>query len=184
MAKQPKKFDHLMIDLETMGNKSYSSIISIAALEFDINTGNTGKEFYKAVSLESCMVNGLLPNADTIMWWMQQNEEARLELVNAEKVSIYEALLDFAGLFSKQDYQVWGNSARFDLGLLENAFHGLHMDIPWKFYNERCVRTLAAFKPDIKKKICDEHVGVAHNALHDCYKQVAYCSTIWNTLNK
>ena len=36
-------FSHLMLDLETMGTKSNSAIISIGAVEFDILTGKTGK---------------------------------------------------------------------------------------------------------------------------------------------
>ena len=32
-------FGHLMLDIETMGNESFSSIVSIGALEFDIETG-------------------------------------------------------------------------------------------------------------------------------------------------
>ena len=29
-------FQHLMLDIETMGNESFSSIVSIGAVEFDI----------------------------------------------------------------------------------------------------------------------------------------------------
>ncbi len=36
-------FGHLMLDIETMGTESFSSIVSIGALEFDIETGKTGK---------------------------------------------------------------------------------------------------------------------------------------------
>ncbi len=48
-------FGHLMLDIETMGNESFSSIVSIGALEFNIETGKTGKEFYVNVDLQSCM---------------------------------------------------------------------------------------------------------------------------------
>lgn len=37
-------FHHLMLDIETMGNESFSSIVSIGALEFNIETGELGKE--------------------------------------------------------------------------------------------------------------------------------------------
>ena len=42
---------HIMIDLETMGNKSYSAIVSIGAVKFDIKTGETGETFYRNVNL-------------------------------------------------------------------------------------------------------------------------------------
>lgn len=75
-------FGHLMLDIETMGNESFSSIVSIGALEFDIETGKTGKEFYVNVDLQSCMDLGLIVNASTIMWWLNQNEQARKDLTD------------------------------------------------------------------------------------------------------
>lgn len=178
---EENKFTDLMVDIETMGNQSFSSIISIAALEFNLETGKTGKEFHMNISLESNMELGLNPNPDTIMWWLQQNEQARIDLATSFKVTINEALMKFRDFCSKE-YNVWGNSARFDLGLLQNAYNRLLINIPWDFRKERCVRTLVSFAPDIKVNY--SYTGTAHNALADCYNQVGYCSTIWNSLNR
>jgi len=38
-----KKMDNIMVDIETLGNKSNSVILSIAAVYFDLQTGKTGK---------------------------------------------------------------------------------------------------------------------------------------------
>jgi DNA polymerase III epsilon subunit-like protein len=174
-------FGHLMLDIETMGNESFSSIISIGALEFNINTGKTGKEFYTNVDLQSCLDYGLTVNASTIMWWMQQSEQARKDFVEKTPLRIEEALLDFCQ-FCNKEYQVWGNSARFDCGILQNAYNKLDIPIPWDFRKERCVRTLVSLNPEIKENF--PSVGTAHNALSDCYYQVGYCSLIWQSLNK
>lgn len=69
--------NHLMIDLETMGNKPNAPIVSIGAVFFEPSTGELGEEFYRVVSLKSSMDGGAVPDPDTIMWWMQQSEEAR-----------------------------------------------------------------------------------------------------------
>lgn len=69
--------NHLMIDLETMGNKPSAPIVSIGAVIFDPSTGEFGPDFYRVVSLKSSVDGGAVPDADTIMWWMQQSEEAR-----------------------------------------------------------------------------------------------------------
>lgn len=175
------EYKHLMVDIETMGNKSYSSIISIGAVEFNIEDASTGKEFYKRISLESCEQIGLKTDVSTILWWMQQNEQARAEFVdttNQENIGL--VLLEF-DKFCNMDYQIWGNSARFDLGLLQNAYNIHGVEIPWNFRNERCVRTLVSFKPEIKDNFV--YNGVEHNALADCYKQIGYCSEIWNNLH-
>lgn len=174
------KFEHLMLDLETMGDQSFSSILSIGALEFDINTGETGKEFYINIDLQSCIDLGLTINANTVMWWLQQNDQARKDLVEKTRVSIEYALLEFAK-FCNKGYQIWANSPRFDCGILQNAYDKANIPIPWDFRKERCVRTLVSFKPEIKNNF--EYDGVLHNALSDCYYQAKCCSLIWQTLN-
>jgi hypothetical protein len=174
-----KTYKHLMIDLETMGNDSFSSVISLGAIEFDIDTAETGKSFYANISLQSCLDAGLIVNASTIMWWMMQNEQARKDLVQTPSISIQEALIQFSA-FCNKDYEVWGNSARFDCGLLQNAYQKIGMDTPWDFRKERCVRTLVSFNPEIKKNF--PMSGTSHNALSDCIFQVGYCSAIWNSM--
>ena len=174
-------FNHLMVDLETMGTKSNSAIISIGAVEFNIQTGETGREFYRNIFLQSCIETGLQVDAATIMWWMRQNDDARNSLIEIPSFSIQQALIDFKE-FCNKDYQIWGNSARFDLGLLENAYDKISISIPWKFKQERCLRTLVSFNPEIKHSI--EFEGTAHNALDDCYHQIKYCHLTWVSLGK
>jgi DNA polymerase III epsilon subunit-like protein len=72
-----KHLGNLMLDLETMGNAQNSAIVSIGAVEFDLNTGETGEEFYERVNLQSCLDKGLIVNGSTVYWWLEQNETAR-----------------------------------------------------------------------------------------------------------
>jgi hypothetical protein len=175
-----KTFSHLMVDIETMGTESFSSIISIGALEFDLETGNTGKAFCQNISLQSCVDIGLNIDADTVLWWLRKSEEARNGL-NKDCINIAIVLLAFSD-FCNKNYQVWGNSARFDFGILKNAYDKAKLPIPWDFKKERCVRTLVSFKPEIKENF--NWKGVTHNALADCYNQVGYCSEIWASLKQ
>ena len=173
------EFEHLMLDLETMGTDSYSSIVSIAAVEFDINTGKTGNEFYSNVCLQSCLDSGLHVSGDTVMWWMSQSDEARNGLLD-ERHKLDVVLKAFS-IFCDRRYYVWGNSASFDCGILKNAYEKLKMPVPWDFWNERCVRTLSILKPDIKRNF--KNIGTPHNALDDCKFQIGYCSKIWASIN-
>ena len=134
--KPEKKFKHLMLDIETMGSESYSAIVSIGAVEFDIETGETGKEFYTNIDLQSCLDAGLVVTAGTVMWWMQQNEDARKKLTE-DTIPLKEALLKF-GSFCTKRHQVWGNSARFDCGILQNAYNKMDIQLPWNYGSERC----------------------------------------------
>ena len=58
---------NVMVDLETLGNGSESVIISIGAVEFDPETGELGREFYKVVDAQSCVDAGLKIDASTVM---------------------------------------------------------------------------------------------------------------------
>lgn len=173
------KLKHVMVDIESMGNTSESAIISIGAVKFDIKTGETGEEFYTIIDLQSCLDIGLTMDASTVLWWLQQSDAARKEFTK-KGVSIVKALEDFSAFLIDSNCEIWGNSARFDLGLLNDAYNKLKKPIPWKYYNERCVRTLVSFNRTIKN---DYPVpSDTHNALVDCHYQIGYCSEIWKTL--
>jgi hypothetical protein len=177
------KLSHLMIDLETMGKGSNSAIVSIGAVEFELQSGETGEEFYTRVDLQSCLDLGLKVNASTIFWWLMQSEKARKEICKEGK-PLREALFDLSVFIKllKTDVQTWGNGARFDLGILEDAYDacGSHTT-PWGFRFERDVRTLVSFAPAIKDHY--PFTGVEHNPIDDCKYQIGYCSAIWNKLN-
>lgn len=179
MENEVTKFNHIMVDIETMAKSSYAVIVSIAGVEFDINTGQTGNTFYTNVDFQSCVKVGLKTDAETVQWWCEQSNEALLAL-EEHKEPLEVALKMFKKFFKHNDYQVWGNSARFDLGILENAFEVLNIEIPWNFYNERCVRTLVSFAPEIKKN--SNFIGTPHNAIDDCLHQIKYCCAIWKSL--
>lgn len=63
-----------------MGNGPYAPIISIGAAFFDPNSGEIGPDFEVNVSLESSMRYRARPDASTILWWMEQGEDARRAL--------------------------------------------------------------------------------------------------------
>lgn len=172
-----------MVDIETLGTTSYSSILSIGAVEFDILTGETGKTFDLKIDIQSCVDAGLKLNPATIMWWMKQSDDARTKVFGKEgdpkKFTLEMALKSF-NAFCHKEYQVWGNSARFDLGLLENAYNAVNLPVPWDFRKERCLRTLISFAPEVKTAI--PFTGTAHDAVDDCLHQIKQASAVWNKL--
>lgn len=169
------KFNHVMLDLETMGKNSNSAIVSIGAVEFDIKTGKTGREFYSRVDLQSCLDIGLKVNASTIYWWLQQNDAARLELTKPAR-KLRDVLIDLTIWFgeNKHDFYLWGNGARFDIGIIEDAYVVCGFNTPWNFRNEKDLRTITGFSPEIKNRIQTENTGVEHNPIDDCKTQIKY----------
>ncbi|MFH0475273.1 3'-5' exoribonuclease domain-containing protein [Kluyvera ascorbata] len=182
-------YRHLMVDLETMGNKSNAPIVSIGAVFFNPHTGNTGAEFYTAVSLESSMLLGGVPDAGTIIWWLKQSPEARSAIAMADTMPLIDALELFSDFISENsdagpDVQVWGNGASFDNVILRSSYDRANIECPWKFRNDRDVRTMTELGKaiGINPRYDIPFDGDMHNALSDARHQVKYVSAIWQKL--
>jgi exodeoxyribonuclease VIII len=169
----------VMLDLETMGTRSRAAIVAIGAVAFDLETGQLGNIFYQVVDLESSVKAGLEMDADTVMWWLRQNDAARLALTNpivsAEDLS--STLLRFSHWLVTQsvdgeglahDCRVWGAGAGFDNVILRSAYELCGLTLPWKFWNDRCYRTVKNLHPDV---VMASREGTHHNALDDALNQ-------------
>ena len=177
------EFTDVMLDLETMGNKSNAAIVSIGAVEFNIETGETGREFYDVIDLQSCLDKGLMVQASTIYWWLQQSDEARKRIcANGGDLSLVLQRFTYWMEDCVDKVKIWGNGARFDIGLLEDAYVACNLKTPWYFRSEMDVRTLVAFAPYIKANY--PMIGVEHDPIDDCKHQIGYCVEIWNLINK
>jgi exodeoxyribonuclease VIII len=155
-----------MLDLETLGTSPDSVIIAIGAVKFDNDC--VYDRFYQVVDPDSCVKAGLKIDADTVMWWMQQDIKAR-EVFKTKGVPLKTALLQFAE-WVEEDEAVWGNGADFDNVLLSTAYRLCNAPTPWKYYNNRCYRTMKNMYPSIKAA----HTGVKHNALDDAEAQAVH----------
>lgn len=173
--------NHIMIDLETMGNTSFSAITAIAAVRFDVLTGMTGESFFAHVDLKSCLEAGLHVDASTVTWWMEQEDDVRKAFTGRSGIPLEMALRKFSD-FCRGDGYVWGNSARFDLGLLQNAHNLLKIPIPWDFRKELDCRTMNWLIPEIR--INTPRKGSAHNPIDDCLFQISYVCDIYTSLNQ
>lgn len=167
-----------MIDIETLGVNYGDVILSVAAVKFDIETGETFETFYKKISFEDSTNFGFKINPKTITWWLKENPKVLSDnITGGESLSI---VLVELGKFIEKDDIVWGNSNRFDLGLLEAYYKTTGIGTSWNFRNERDVRTLVSFAPEVKANLVFD--GEKHNPLHDCYHQIKYCSEIYKKL--
>lgn len=155
----------VMIDLETMGTQSNAPIISIGAVEFD-RTGIIS-EFYSVIDLKSAVDGGAVMDPRTVIWWMEQSDEARAALTGSGEP--IERVLDrFAVWMARFEAEgVWGNGAAFDNVILAEAYKRLDMEQPWPFWRDRCYRTLKSMYPDVTIM----RAGTHHNALDDAKTQ-------------
>ena len=186
-----ENYTDLMVDIETMGTNPGEMILSISAVPFNILTGNTDiKVFNRFIDIGN--EKKLKINLNTMIWWLKQDKEAIDKLLQNQTLPTFEVLKLFqmymksfvsrtdVGKDGKPIYRIWGNSARFDLGMLEFAYNEYGLEVPWNYLYERDVRTLVEFAPHIKKETVFE--GVRHNAISDCLHQIKYCTKIYNLI--
>jgi hypothetical protein len=174
-------YPHLMIDLETLDTRNTAAFPSLAAIPFDIETGMMGTPFYLTISLDSLFKAGLTVGAGTLQWWMDQRHEIAKKMFSST-VDLKDALVSLTEfIYSNSSVYVWGNSARFDCGILMNGYTSVGLDAPWKFYNERCYRTMVAMFPEIGKM--DKPVD-AHDPVVDCKYQITRLCAVFKALKQ
>lgn len=179
-----------MLDIETLGTDPGAVILSIAAVEFELETGKTGREYFWKIDLRDSMKNGFVINPDTLLWWMEQDPEVFKQNITPDKEthSVKLVMEDIVSVFRyslDKNIQVWGNSNRFDLGILIPYLWKVTGTPIWKFSKERDVRTLVALNPDIKGEVIEQAKKDnldLHNPIIDCKLQIEYCSKIYNSL--
>mgnify|MGYP000855810570 CR=1 FL=1 len=175
---------HLMIDLETMGKNPDAPIISIGAIFFDPQTGDMGPEFSKTIDLETA---GGVIDRDTIKWWLKQSREAQSAIMTDE-IPLDDALLQLREFIAENSgelfVQVWGNGANFDNVILRRSYERQGIPCPWRYYNDRDVRTIIELGKsiDFDARTPIQFEGIRHNALDDARHQAKYVSAIWQKL--
>ncbi|MHA2948847.1 3'-5' exoribonuclease domain-containing protein [Escherichia coli] len=176
--------DHLMIDLETMGKNPDAPIISIGAIFFDPQTGDVGPEFSKTIDLETA---GGVIDRDTIKWWLKQSRETQSAIMTDE-IPLDDALLQLREFIDENSgeffVQVWGNGANFDNTILRRSYERQGITCPWRYYNDRDVRTIVELGKaiDFDARTAIPFEGERHNALDDARYQAKYVSAIWQKL--
>lgn len=176
-----------MLDIETMGNNTNAAITSIGLVVWD---DKHTFEFYKEVSLESSVKAGAKMDVSTILWWMQQNDNARsIYEYNDEAGSLKDALIELTKFVKEvcnttEDVvplSLWGNGVAFDNVILRNSYELFDNVIcPFAFWNDRCYRTLKNLYSHIKL----ERAGTHHHALDDAVSQKNHLELILKEMNK
>lgn len=168
------------VDLETLGRGAGCVVLSIGAVCVD-ETG-LGAEFYSEVSIRSCIEAGLQVEPATLEWWRGQGKTgtellARCESPKAPGLgSVVDSFCSFVELECGSGARPWGNGASFDIPIIEAAIRATGRQVPWKFWDHRCHRTM---RDHWLPWVSDEpFVGTKHHALQDARHQAKHLHRI------
>ena len=180
---------HIFLGLETLGIKQDAPILVIAAYAVD-SLGNKIARNCWRIDPANAKLYGE-PDPATVKWWSEQSEYAQeLAFKQGPRLDLPEALAGLeafikplADKYGDQCF-VWGNAPTFDCSILRYAYEVVGSDVPWEYWQERDVRTVAWLGKwaghDAKKLL--EFKGEPHVALDDARHQSRYTIEILNEL--
>ncbi|MCA1027052.1 3'-5' exoribonuclease [Cytobacillus kochii] len=154
-----KRID-VMVDIETLGTDSSAPIFQIAAIAFDIETGEHYDKFNKIADIEK---EEYMPiDGSTLKWWLNTNKELLTDLLNKGKGSLDDLLDDFQKWLEylsddAKNIYLWGNGILFDNKMLQYQLR----EYPIYYKNDRDVRTIV--------DLAGKKLGVTEQELKDSY---------------
>jgi exodeoxyribonuclease VIII len=171
----------VMLDLETLGTGPRSVIIAIGAVAFDSAGEGVASKFYQVVDAQSCVDAGLTLDVSTVMWWMEQSDDAR-KAVCRPGLPLKTALDGFAEWYrAVGEGPVWGNGVDFDNVIMNSAYRAIgEPRAPWLHWQNRCFRTLRNIYPHVEIA----RQGTHHHALHDATTQALHLQAIFKEMRK
>jgi hypothetical protein len=186
-----------MIDLETLGQRPDSVILSIGAVAFNEDGPVDDLDpFYLVLNAQDQLDNGRTVTMSTVQWWMDQPKEARDEafadLDRAVPLDVALVMLDgwwgrVEGACGSPIQRVWANSPQFDLVILENAYYKAGFHEPWHFRQAHDFRTLKSLVNVTDLAVTDTLVtraGIQHHALDDAKFQAVRAAVLLRAMNR
>ncbi|MED4172589.1 3'-5' exoribonuclease [Halalkalibacterium halodurans] len=183
-----KRID-VMVDIETLGHKTDSTVFQIAAVAFNIKTGEHIATFNRIADIAKD--RELKVTGSTIKWWLNTDKELITKLLNSGEGSSDNIIHEFHrwlhSLCDSNYVLLWGNGILFDNKIIQHHFERLGLDYPIYYKNDRDVRTLleiASMKlgitaRELKDRFKDERL-TAHNAFDDVTFQINLVSWCYN----
>jgi exodeoxyribonuclease VIII len=162
----------LMIDIEGLATGPDTTILTIAAQEFNpLERNSFGRSFYTRVDLESQPDRRI--EQGTIEWWATQPAVVRDEaFAEDNRIPLDEALRGLHRL-AWHSKRIWAQGPTYDMNILEHAYKSYNMALPWKYFAVRDSRTVFGLVPDLQK------YPASHHALEDCKRQIML---LWDSL--
>ena len=165
----------LMIDIETLSVCPNAVILTIGAVKFNLGNPIFIDTFYCKINIQSCTNVGMVTCKKTIDWWnSKKNTNVYNEALgeDSDRVNLEIALNNLANWIGNnglENIRIWSNGPSFDCSILGEAYRKCNLNIPWKYWNERDVRTIYDLGGVTNNDLQSNNI---HNALEDCYRQI------------
>lgn len=178
---------HVMIDIETLGLRPDSVVVSIGACVFqhvdDQGLPSVSDRAHFVLGVESQTRIGRHVDPATMIWWSKQQIEARDVVQEAVQTNedYGHSLLNLDIYLNERcsgdesRLRIWSDGAGFDPVILADLYRSSALREPyWPWWATRCYRTLRAHVPIDTMPI--DRPEVPHHAMHDAIAQARNAS--------
>ncbi len=156
-----------MIDIETLGTGPRSIVLSIGAVNFS-DQGPLDQGIFLPLDIDQQIAMGCDGTQSTLLWWMEQSEEARRKSFCKDRLHLPDAY-GHLKRYVADVQQFWAKGPQFDMVTLENVFKGAPP--LWKYNTVRDMRTLQS-ECGLDGWAPPRWEGVAHDPCSDCMFQI------------
>jgi exodeoxyribonuclease VIII len=161
-----------MIDIETFATSERAAIRAIAVVEFCRLGDGGGRHLVLDTrpSMDGQIMSGREIDPNTVVWWGKTEPLViKHDAIGVESCDFLDtALLRLVQFIrpSEEECRIWSRGA-FDLSILRHAWRDEFVaHPPWRYWQERDVRTLDEFAPK-------EASAIPHHPLYDCFAQIS-----------
>lgn len=171
---------HIAVDLETIGVNTSAPLISLGVVLFTLGDDPKilDEQFYQVIDIDDAIKHGEVEGGSLKWWITNPHIDAKNALFGSTEVmTTKDTLLALNEFIHKhadnRSPMIWGNGALFDVGILEDKYKKLGVEIPWHFSDISDLRTieyLAKSKEDYDHTKMFEN-EIPHHALHDAIAQ-------------
>lgn len=147
----PHKFTDVMIDVETVADTPHAAPTEFGITFFDrdclrdrnppADLGDAILSFHYPVAAISAIRLGMHINENTMAWRLTHGLHTDLHHGEPLHEAIAEILRDFTTHTDPAKVRVWSRGNAFDLAILRNACRLTGYELPYRFWNDRDVRT-------------------------------------------
>lgn len=191
----------IMVDLETMSSRNNAAIVQIGAYPFVIDGENVAEhdperqlqeKFHINVDLNNCIEKGLHVDGNTVLWWLQQSESARMSLVEDPR-PLHAALVEFNDwiargrreaepFYPQSDELVIWSHATFDTPILQHAYQVSGVPFLWHYRGARDVRTIVDLAGGNQSFEYPDRSDFQHVGWVDAWAQASVVQQAWKRL--
>jgi len=182
----PGGIPHIHVDIETLGLRPGSVILSIGAVEVDFEAGRTLRQMHVNIDPDDAEFYGLTKDEETVRWWNNQSKEARARTFCKETaVGLKTALQQFADFIAEirkgrgTSFEVSCCGPDMDITNLVAAYRAVMLPTPWPFWCVQDYRTLREWFPEVKMS---QRKGL-HDALEDAKFQAQHLIKIYQHIH-